>query len=723
MAISEEAGLALLRLATDNPSATFRRSQEELLQRLFRSGVRVLLVGPAGWGKTLLALLATRLIRRAGGGPTLIVTPEVTNAHRDVALAERLGLDISLWTSENDWHTVGASWRGGKLDVLLINAVRSGLADLLARLLAPPAPSVGLLLLEHAHTLSTASPSFEPTYRHIQQALHLFGTGTRIVLTAPALKEAQESELRALFGPDLVTLRAPVAQRALLLQTAPLKSQAERYAWLAEHLPQLEGPGIVYTGTKRDAQQVTEWLNFRGIAAESYTATQAAQRTRLEANFLRGRVKALVVPLACGGGMPHPDLRFIIHYDPPPTLTDYYRQLGLAGIYAPARALVMAGAERIHGDETEGRPPALVPTAREVQQILTVMQTYPQGVTPPRLAATVNAPLSRIRYALHLLTLASPAPVKKVGGRWRLTQAPLPTSFLIRLDRLRTVEQESLDQVRRYLELAEGHWDFLAAAAGVDEGAGAALDPAQEDTAGGDDRAADSLALPAPLSTDADSELIADARCFLRRGSILIEPRKQWPPGGLPRYRVRGRLPQTLWARQGKALCIHGDSGWGELVAEGKRTGRFSDELVEACVRLYHAWHPVPAPQWVTCIPSLRHPHLVPDFAARLARALNLPFRPVLVQTVARPPQQTMANSTRHALNVDGTLRLTERPPQGPVLLVDDIVDSRWTFTIAAWLLRQAGVAAVFPLALASHYGMPVEMPIAPPQAAAGESS
>ena len=96
--------------------------------------------------------------------------------------------------------------------------MRSGLADLLARLLAPPAPSVGLLLLEHAHTLSTASPSFEPTYRHIQQALHLFGTGTRIVLTAPALKEAQESELRALFGPDLVTLRAPVAQRALLFK-------------------------------------------------------------------------------------------------------------------------------------------------------------------------------------------------------------------------------------------------------------------------------------------------------------------------------------------------------------------------------------------------------------------------------------------------------------------------------------------------------------------------
>ena len=174
--------------------------------------------------------------------------------------------------------------------------------------------------------------------------------------------------------------------------------------------------------------------------------------------------------------------------------------------------------------------------------------------------------------------------------------------------------------------------------------------------------------------------------------------------------------------RAGQSL-VHPWRRAGELVEEGKRTGRFSDELVDACVRLFYEWRPVPPPQWVTCIPSLRHPHLVPDFASRLARALNLPFHPVLAQTVDRPPQHTMANSTRHALNVDGTLRLTERPPQGPVLLVDDIVNSRWTFTIASWLLRRAGVAAVFPLALASHYGLPTNTAAPVRRAASGQSS
>lgn len=705
MAYSKEDGLTLLRLATDNPSASFLSGQEQGLRHIVQYGTRLLLVEPPGWGKTLTALLATKLLRQQGHGPALIVTPEVTHVHRDIALAERLNLQTAVWTSENDWHTVGAAWRTGQVDVLIVNAVRPLLTNLLERLLAPPAPSLGLLILEHVQALCVSSHVFQPAYRSIQQAFHLLGNSTRLFLTAPALASTQLEELHGIFGKDLVTQRSHYP-RVLTLQTIHLTSQAERYAWLARHVPHLEGPGIIYTATKRDAYQVTEWLNSRGVPARSHTASQGAQRARLEQAFLQGRANLLVTPFAYGVGVHHPELRFVIHYDPPPSLTDYYRQLGQAGIHRPARALIMRG----HFDENQDENEAQVPTAREVQQILTVLRTAPQGLTPNRLAATINAPLSRLRYALQLLALESPAPVIKVDGRWRLVSDSLPTSWVIRLNRLRTAEQERVEQVRRYLELADGHWDFLLQTVGVIAGEGTSVEDA------------DGVPHPEPLPIDIDSELVAQARSFLRRGSIIIEPRKQWPPGGLPRYRVRGRMPHIHWARQGKALCIRGDSGWGELVAEGKRTGRFADELVDACVHLYYAWRPIPPPQWVTCIPSRRHPHLVPDFAARLARALNLPFRPVLAQVVDRPPQHTMANSTRHALNVDGTLRLTERPPQSPVLLVDDIVDSRWTFTIAAWLLRQSGVSAVFPLALASHYGMPESLSSVARPAAAGES-
>jgi ATP-dependent DNA helicase RecQ len=171
----------------------------------------------------------------------------------------------------------------------------------------------------------------------------------------------------------------------------------------------------------------------------------------------------------------------------------------------------------------------------------------------------------------------------------------------------------------------------------------------------------------------------------------------------MPQYRLSGRIAANLQAQPGKALCIWGDAGWGGLVRQGKyHDRRFADDLVTACVSMIREWNPQPVPTWVTCIPSLRHLDLVPDFARRLAAALCLAFHTVIDKTDNRPEQKTMANSTQQARNIDGSLALcTERLPSGPVLLVDDMVDSRWTLTVAAWLLRSHGSGEVFPLALA----------------------
>jgi ATP-dependent DNA helicase RecQ len=92
----------------------------------------------------------------------------------------------------------------------------------------------------------------------------------------------------------------------------------------------------------------------------------------------------------------------------------------------------------------------------------------------------------------------------------------------------------------------------------------------------------------------------------------------------------------------------------------------------------------------------------MPSFAERLASELGLPFRKAIVKTQTRPEQKTMANSTQQARNVDGSLAIIEQLLlAGPVLLVDDIVDSGWTLTVAAWLLRINGCDEVWPLVLA----------------------
>lgn len=214
-----------------------------------------------------------------------------------------------------------------------------------------------------------------------------------------------------------------------------------------------------------------------------------------------------------------------------------------------------------------------------------------------------------------------------------------------------------------------------------------------------------SVTLPTlpPLPTNVNPVLVQDAVAFLRRTALTIEPRLKWPTGGMPQYQAKGRIDSNLQAQPGKALCVWGDAGWGGLVKQGKyRDCYFADELVTACVKMIHEWNMEPAPTWVTSVPSLRHPDLVPNFSKRLAVALDLPFHVLLEKTDNRPEQKTMANSIQHARNVDGSLALNGRSiPQGAVLLVDDMVDSRWTLTVSAWLIRRNSCGEVWPLALA----------------------
>lgn len=241
--------------------------------------------------------------------------------------------------------------------------------------------------------------------------------------------------------------------------------------------------------------------------------------------------------------------------------------------------------------------------------------------------------------------------------------------------------------MQQYVALESGHMGYLIRALDGEPG------PVRPPT------------LP-PLPRTAPESLIREAIAFLRRTSLPIEPRKQWPSGGLPHYGLQGKIQPSRMAEPGRALCVWRDAGWGELVYRGKYCdGRFSDELVEAGVQLQRNWGPVPRPAWVTCIPSLRHPDLVPDYAGRLARALGLPFHAVFAKTGERPEQKTMENSAQQARNLDGALAIPRPLPVDalgqPCLLVDDMVDSRWTLTVAAWLLRERGSGPVWPLALA----------------------
>ena len=271
------------------------------------------------------------------------------------------------------------------------------------------------------------------------------------------------------------------------------------------------------------------------------------------------------------------------------------------------------------------------PTREEVRQVLEALETAPDGLSIPSLLGRVNISYGRVEKAVQLLSLESPSPIVKQGSKWTLTAAELSEEFWRRTERLTALRRDEQRQMQQYVGLTSHHMEFLIQA----------LD--------GDPSTFRPPDLP-PLPTTADADPRAEAVAFLRRTNLPLEPRKQWPTGGLPRMAVSGKIAEPRQARPGKVLCVWGDAGWGAMVREGKyRDRRFSDDLVRACVKLVREWAPQPAPAWVTCIPSRRHPDLVPDFARRLADALGLPFHAVLEKTDDRPEQKTMANSSQQA--------------------------------------------------------------------------
>lgn len=677
--------LALLRLGTQNPDARFRDGQEDAIRHVVEGRGRLLVVQKTGWGKSSVYFIAAKLLREQGAGPTLLVSPLLALMRNQIAAAERMGVRALTINSENraDWAVIETALDRNEVDVLLISPERLGNEHFQAEVLAKIAARIALLVIDEAHCISDWGHDFRPHYRLIERIARTLPANLRLLGTTATANNRVQEDLQSVLGPNLAVSRGGLARPSLFLQTIRLPSQAARLAWLAKEVPALPGSGIVYTLTVRDAAQVAGWLKSRGLNVEAYTGDTGDRRVELENALLENRVKALVATTALGMGFDKPDLAFVIHYQTPGSVVAYYQQVGRAGRNLQAAyGVVLSGVEEksINDYFIE----SAFPTEEEVGQVLGALHDAPEGLSIPELMTRVNITFGRIGKALQLLSLESPAPVVKQGPKWVLTVAELSGAFWERAKRLTTLRRDEQRQMQEYVGLESGHMPFLIRALDGDLGE---FNPPNL----------------APLPVAPDPALVNEAVMFLRRTSLPLDARKMWPAGGLPHAGVKGKIPAEFTAEPGRILCIWGDAGWGETVRIGKYTdNRLSDELVSACATLLQGWNPQPKPTWVTAIPSRRHPQLVPDFARRLAATLMLPFHMVLEKTDDRPEQKTMANSAQQARNIDGSLAVVGKLPAGPVLLVDDMVDSGWTLTVAAWLLRSHGSGPVLPLALAS---------------------
>ena len=372
--------LELLRLGTQSPTATFRDGQEEAIHHVVDGRGRLLVVQKTGWGKSYVYFIASKLLREQAMGPAILISPLLALMRNQIAAAIRMRIRAATINSENreEWQAVEAALARNEVDILLISPERLANEHFRTEVLVPIGGRISLLVVDEAHCISDWGHDFRPHYRFIERIMRTLPPNLRILATTATANNRVLADLQMLLGPDLTVSRGELGRPSLLLQTIRIASQAERMGWLATHLPNIQGSGIIYTLTVRDAVQVAGWLQSQGIQAEAYSGETGERRVELENALLENRVKVLVATTALGMGFDKPDLAFVIHYQTPGSVVAYYQQVGRAG-----RALAAAYGVLLSGEEeTEINDyfiESAFPSRVEVPQVLDALHRVPAG--------------------------------------------------------------------------------------------------------------------------------------------------------------------------------------------------------------------------------------------------------------------------------------------------------------------------------------------------------
>ncbi|MEY2565999.1 MAG: ATP-dependent helicase RecQ [Actinomycetota bacterium] len=675
----------LLVALTGDPGATFRSGQLEAIETLVERRGRVLVVQRTGWGKSAVYFIATRLLRDEGAGATLLISPLLALMRNQLLMAERAGVRAVTIHSQNteDWDDIERQVKTGQVDLLLVSPERLNNTRFRADVLPGLMKAVGMLVVDEAHCISDWGHDFRPDYRRIARVLDQLPDTVPVLCTTATANDRVIDDVREQLGERLEVHRGPLDRESLRLSVVNLSQPADRLAWLAEVVPKLDGSGIVYCLTIRDAERVAGWLRTRGVDAVAYSGeSENDARIAVEDDLLANRVKAVVATSALGMGFDKGDLAWVIHYQSPGSPIAYYQQIGRAG-----RALERSHAVLMRGGEDADIQDYFIrvafPPRDQAEAVVALLEERrADGATLTDIEVVVNARRSRIEAMLKVLEVDGA--VERADRGWKRTAEPW-TYDAERVERVTAQRRIEQDAMREYGSTTDCLMAFLRHQ--LD-------DPAAQPCGRCANCAGDDFAV------ELDQAVVTEAVSYLRSSALVVEPRKQWPAGSVR----RGRIAADARNEEGRALGVLGDGGWGSVVRSVKAAGHeWPDELLDAAAKLLTTWIPEQAPTWMTYVPSADSDR-VAHLAKRLAERVDLPLHDVVSRTRATAPQDEMDNSAQQLGNVSDAFAVTGPLPAGPVLLVDDVADSRWTLTVVGAELRAAGCPAVHPFVLAVKY-------------------
>lgn len=670
--------------------AKFRDGQWEAIQLALQNR-KALIVQQTGWGKSIVYFIATKMLGATGKGPTVLISPLLSLMRNQIDNALRLGVVAQSINSQNvdEWEAVKNNLRNDACDILLISPEQLANKERITDLLSCIDKGIGLFVVDEAHCISDWGHDFRPDYRRIANIVNTLPPNIPVIATTATANQRVIEDIVHQLG-DIEVLRGPLVRESLRLQTIKLADQAQRLAWLAENVPKLDGVGIIYCLTVSDCNKVSKWLQQNGICARAYTAKlNADERKNLEDMFMRNEVKYLVATVALGMGYDKPDIGFVIHYQRPGSVVSYYQQIGRAG-----RQLDNAFAILLNGQEDDDIQEYFInnafPTEGEMWSVVSVIENSSIGLKQSQILSLVNMQPSRLAKCIKYLEVENVIDKDEQGRYARTTHQWTPD-----MDKSKAITRrrhEELLEIKQFVELHSCYMKFISQK----------LDDHLAKDCGKCTACTGTEFFPA----DVNVELTGEAIKFLKREHIEIASRKQWPAGTFAE--TQRRIPIEEQLQSGLALCAYGDAGWGKFIFEDKYVNSyFREELVDASVELIRVWLSDSISEMrAAYVPSLSRQDLVKSFAHRVASKLGIPCLDIIQKMESTYIQKELENSTHQCRNALESFALTADCPHCDILLIDDMVDSRWTLTVCGHMLRTRGAGLVYPFAIASTAGM-----------------
>lgn len=661
-------------------NAVFRDGQYEAIEATL-TRKRTLVVQRTGWGKSLVYFICTKLLREENRGVTMVVSPLLVLMKNQLEAADKLGLTCEILNStvKERREEILAALERDEVDLLLVTPETLFSADVQQRL---PNIRIGLFVIDEAHCISDWGHDFRLEYGNLRKIVYQLPENVPVLATTATANDRVIADLQTQLGENVFVSRGPLTRNSLYIQVVNQPSKTERYAWILETVPKLPGSGIIYCLTQRDCDYLADFLKSNGISAEAYYSRNGVAGEELnrdiEERFSKNRLKVIVATIKLGMGYDKDDICFVIHYQRPSNIVSYYQQIGRAG-----RNIDRAYIFLMHGKEDEDILNYFIdtafPTEAEARQVMELISQL-DGVSQGQILSKLNIRKPRIDKALTFLQ--NDGFIRKEGSKYYIT----PKRFVYNgeyYDAIRDMRKKEMKQMEELTQTKECFSRFIVSS--LD-------DPDARDCG----HCANCMGYN-PFPTDVSPQTIHKAEAYLNKLVIPIEPRKRWAAS-----RATRQTGIEFINEPGFCLSKYGDAGYGELVKEGKysKEKRFCEELVGKSSELLKPFVKDNQIEALCYVPSLRS-DIVRDFAERLAQSLHLKIVDALKKTDAEP-QKTMENSAHQCANAYASFSVKENiqlPKR--MLLIDDVVDSKWTLTVCGYRLMSAGVEKVYPFALA----------------------